>query len=132
MFYGDGYDQEKAAMRIDIQGQGLPLNAALLAHTERRLRLALTRTSTRIKRVVVRLGAGTTRNPNGADMYCHLQVTLEHAPPVLIEDAGTDLYAAIDRAAARAGRNVAQRVDRQRRSGPAIAPIHPTTERDRP
>ena len=43
-------------MRIDVQGLGFPLTAALLNHTERRLRFALTRTSDRISRVVVRLG----------------------------------------------------------------------------
>ena len=37
---------------------------------------------------------------------------IEHAPPVLIEDIGADLYAVIDRAAERAGRNVSKRVDR--------------------
>ena len=98
-------------MRIDIQGLGFPLSAALLDYTERRLRLALTRTSARIKRVVVRLG--DTNGPRGGeDKFCRMQVYLEHAPPVLIEDAGADLYAVIDRVAERAGRNVAKRVDR--------------------
>lgn len=98
-------------MRIDIQGLGFPLSAALLDYTERRLRLALTRTSARIKRVVVRLG--DTNGPRGGeDKFCKIQVVLEHAPPVLIEDTGADLYAVIDRVAERAGRNVAKRVDR--------------------
>ena len=98
-------------MRIDIQARGFPLTAPLLDHTERRLRFALTRTSDQIKRVVVRLG--DTNGPRGGeDKFCKIQVVLEHAPPVLIEDAGTDLYAVIDRVAERAGRNVAKRVDR--------------------
>ncbi len=98
-------------MRIDIQARGFPLTAPLLDHTERRLRFALTRTSNRITRVVVRLG--DTNGPRGgADKFCRMQVFLEHAPPVLIEDAGADLYAVIDRMAERAGRNVAKRVDR--------------------
>ena len=99
-------------MRIEIRGLGFPLTAALSDHTERRLRFALTRTSDRIKRVVVRLG---DRNGprGGADKFCRMQVYLEHAAPVLIEDAGADLYAVIDRAAERAGRNVAKRVNRQ-------------------
>ena len=41
-----------------------------------------------------------------------MQVYLKHAPPVLIEDAGTDLYAVIDRAAERAGRNVVKNLGR--------------------
>ncbi len=100
-------------MRIEIQGLGFPLTAPLLDHTERRLRFALIRTSDRIRRVVVRLG--DTNGPRGgADKFCRMQVYLEHAPPVLIEDVGADLYAVIDRAAERAGRNLTKNVDRLR------------------
>lgn len=102
-------------MRFNIQGLGFPLTALLLEHTERRLRFALTRTSDRIKRVVVRLG-DTKGQRGGEDKFCKIQVVLEHAPDVLIEDAGPDLYAAIDRAVERAGRNVAKRLDRQQRN----------------
>lgn len=99
-------------MRIDIQGQEFRLTAALLEHTERRLRFALTRTSGRIKRVVVRLG--DANGPRGGeDKFCRIEVVLDDAPVVLIEDAGPDLYAVIDRAAERAGRNVAKRVNRR-------------------
>lgn len=92
-------------MKIQIQSLAFPLTAALLDHTERRLRLALARSGDRIKRVAVRLG--DTNGPRGReDKFCRIQVFLEDAPPVLIEDSGGDLYAAIDRAAERAGRNV--------------------------
>ena len=98
-------------MLIDIQGRGFPLTAPLLEHAERRLRFALTRTSARIRRVVVRLG--DRNGPRGGeDKFCRIQVHLKHAPPILIEDAGADLYAVIDRAAERAGRNVAKCLDR--------------------
>ena len=100
-------------MRIDIQGQRFRLTAALLEHTERRLRFALTRTSDRIKRVVVRLGDANGPR-GGVDKLCRIEVVLHDAPAVLIEDAGADLYAVIDRAAERAGRNVAKRIERLR------------------
>jgi len=100
-------------MRIDIQGRGFPLTAALLDHTNGRLRLALARTGDQIKRVVVRLG--DTNGPRGGeDKFCKIQVVLNGAPPVLIEDAGADLYAVIDRAADRAGRNALKHVARLR------------------
>jgi len=102
-------------MRIDIQARGFPLTAPLLDHTERRLRFALTRIRSRITRVVVRLGDANGPR-GGSDKFCRMQVYLEHAPPILIEDVGTDLYAVIDRAAERAGRNVAKHVDRLRES----------------
>ena len=115
-------------MRIDIKGLGFPLTAALLDHTERRLHFALTRTSDRIRRVVVRLG--DTNGPRGGeDKFCKIQVHLEHAPLVLIEDAGTDLYAVIDRVAERAGRNVARCLDRQHAN---VRPTRPKPLRSLP
>ena len=107
-------------MRIDIQGLEFALTAALLDHTERRLRFALTRTSNRIKRVVVRLG--DRNGPRGGeDKFCRMQVYLRHAPPVLIDDAGIDLYAAIDRVAERARRNVVKRIERLHDHVPPLA-----------
>jgi ribosome-associated translation inhibitor RaiA len=100
-------------MRIDIRGRGFPLTAALLDHARGRLRLALARTGDQIKRVVVRLG--DSNGPRGGeDKFCKIQVVLEGSPSVLIEDAGADLYAVIDRAADRAGRNAAKQVARLR------------------
>lgn len=98
-------------MRINIHGLGFPLTAPLLVHTERRLRFAFIRTRDRIKRVVVRLGEINVSR-GGEDKFCRMQVYLEQAPPVLIEDTGADLYAVIDRVTERAGRNVANHVDR--------------------
>ena len=111
-------------MRIDVQGLGFPLTAALLNHTERRLRFALTRTSDRISRVVVRLG--DANGPRGGeDKYCRMQIHLERAAPVLIEDAGGDLYAVIDRVAERAGRNVAKHIDRRHQNARLARPKLP-------
>jgi hypothetical protein len=63
-------------------------------------------------RVVVRLG--DANGPRGGeDKFCRMQVYLERAAPVLIEDAGVDLYAVIDRVAERAGRSVAKRIVRR-------------------
>ena len=98
-------------MRIDINGSGFPITTALMDHTERRLRFALTRSSDRIVRVAVMVG--DSNGPRGGeDKFCRIQIYLKRAPQVLIEDIGAELYAVIDRAAERAGRNVAKRVDR--------------------
>lgn len=115
-------------MRIDIQSLGFSLTAPLLDHVERRLLFALARIGDRIKRVVVRLG--DANGPRGGeDKFCRMQVHLKHAPPVLIEDAGADLYAAIDRVAERAGRNVARRIDRlQEYVRPPMPPASPSGE----
>lgn len=100
-------------MRMDIQCRGFPLTAGLLYHTERRLKFELTRSTNRIGRVVVRLG--DSNGPRGGeDKFCRIKVVLAHAEPVLVEDSGSDLYAVIERAAERIGRNVARSLERQR------------------
>lgn len=98
-------------MQIDFQGLGFPLTAALGEHNERRTRFAITRCIDQISRVVVRLD--DTNGPRGGeDKFCNSHVVLKHASPALIEYAGADLYAVIDRAAERAGRNVGRRIGR--------------------
>ncbi len=102
-------------MRIDIKGSGFPITAALMDHTERRLRFALTRIGDRIVRVAVVVG--DSNGPRGGnDKFCRIQIHLKRAPQILIEDVGAELYAVIDRAAERAGRNVAKRVDRLKKN----------------
>jgi ribosome-associated translation inhibitor RaiA len=99
-------------MQINIQALGFALTATLLDHIERRLRFALTRTSGRIKKVVIRLGE-TNVSRRGEDKFCRIQVYFDEAALVLIEDTGPDLYAVINRVAERAGRNVANYVERR-------------------
>ena len=100
-------------MRINIQAVGFPLTATLLDHTERRVKLALTRIGGRIKKGVIRLGEANV-SCRGEDKFCRMQVYLEQSAPVLIEDTDADLYAVIERVAERAGRNVARCVDQRR------------------
>jgi len=119
-------DKEGPSMRIDIHGRGFSLTAPLLDHTQRRLRFALSRSGDRIKRVEVRL-VDTNGPRGGADKFCRMQVYLQHAPPVLIEDTGADLYAVIDRVAERAGRNVAKHVDRLRENARPATPQPPAS-----
>lgn len=102
-------------MRMDIKSSGLTLTAALIEHAERRLRFALTRSHDRILRVAVLVG--DSNGPRGGtDKFCRIRVLLKKAPEVLIEDTDAELYAAIDRAAERAGRNVTKRLDKLKAS----------------
>ena len=97
-------------MRIEIRGLGFRLTGPLLEHTRRRLGFALIRNAHGIGRVVVRLGH--TSSPQGiTGKFCKIDVVLNQAPPVRIEDAGIDLYEVIDRGVERAGRNVARRLN---------------------
>jgi ribosome-associated translation inhibitor RaiA len=98
---------------MDIQSRGFPLTAALLEHTERRLQFQLTRATHRIERVMVRLG--DINGPRGGeDKFCKVQVVLSRSRSVVIEEGGGDLYAVIERAAERTGRNVARSLARER------------------
>ena len=116
-------------MRIQIQSLAFPLTAAVLDHIERRLRFALTRIRDRIRRVDVRLG--DTKVPRGGkDKFCRIQVFLENAPPVLIVDRGGNLYAAIDRAAERAGRTIVNGLYRLHENVRLAALISPAPSSD--
>lgn len=100
-------------MNFDVQSLGFPITVALSDHARRRLRFVLTRHTDRVQRVVVRLG--DENGPRGGvDKFCRIQVYLSDAPVAAIEDIGPDLYAVIDRAAARVGRVVVKHLDRSR------------------
>lgn len=98
-------------MKIDIQSRTFALTPGLRAHVERRLRYSLDAAGTRLRHIVVRL-TDDNGPRGGVDKCCRIQATLAGARPVLIEQNDADLYAAVDRAAARAARAIAERVGR--------------------
>lgn len=101
-------------MKFEIKGSDFPLTAALLTHTERRLRTGLARDGDRIKRVVVRIG--DNNGPRGGeDKYCRVHIDLKNGQPVFVEDVGADLYSVISRVTARASHSVSKRMERIRR-----------------
>jgi ribosomal subunit interface protein len=103
-------------MQLDIQARNFPLTSALRGHVERRLGFALSTRDDHILRITVRL-SDINGPRGGADKCCHIQVVLPHLPDVVIEDTEANLYAAIDRAADRAGRTVGRRLARHRDKG---------------
>lgn len=106
-------------MQINVQSLGFELTPALRAHAVRRLQFALGWAETQVSRLSVRLS--DINGPRGGeDKHCHLKILLSGVPPVVIEDTNLDIYVAINRAADRAGRTVARRLERSRdkRHGP--------------
>jgi ribosomal subunit interface protein len=100
-------------MRIDIQARGFDLTQGLREHTARRLQFALGWSSHDVRSVSVRLF--DINGPRGGkDKRCRIQVPFPGTPNVVIEDTEADLYVAIDRAAERAERAVARRLERMR------------------
>ena len=113
-------------MNIHIQARDFVLTTPLRDYVERRLHFALGWADDRLRQVSVRLS--DENGPRGGkDKRCRLQITFSGAPSVVIDDTEVDLYVAIDRAADRAGRSVARRLERQRdyRQGdlPAMTPV---------
>ena len=100
-------------MHIDIQARNFSLTNALSGHVKRRLGFALSSRDIHIQRVMVRL-SDINGPRGGADKCCQIQVVLPQLADVVIEDTEVDLYAAIDRAADRAGRTVDRRLARHR------------------
>lgn len=100
-------------MRIDIQARGLELTEPLRAHTERRLQFALSWANDDVRAIAVRLS--DINGPRGGnDKRCRIKITLAGTTDVVIEDGESDLYVAIDRAAARTERAVGRRLERLR------------------
>lgn len=115
-------------MQLDFHTFGFALTPALRTHAERRLAYALGRCDTQPSRLHVRLS--DVNGPRGGDdKCCHLHLTVPGIDAVVVEDRDADLYVAIDRAAERAGRTLARRLERvrDRRHGPQ-PPVAPGGE----
>ncbi|HZR81115.1 MAG TPA: HPF/RaiA family ribosome-associated protein [Candidatus Binatia bacterium] len=98
-------------MNLSIRSRGMALTPALLDHVERRLRFALSRFGSRLGDVAVRV-ANDDGARGDAARRCTILLRVHGARPVLVETVDPDLYAAIDRAAARAGRTAARSIAR--------------------
>lgn len=114
-------------MQIDIQARNFSLTDALRNHSEQRINSTLNCYKEHIQRIVMHLS--DINGPRGGeDKLCHLQVILAGLPDVVIEDIEADLYVAIDRAAARAGRTVVRKIKRQQTLLKQGRPILQNTE----
>jgi putative sigma-54 modulation protein len=109
-------------MQIDIQARGFKVTAGLRTQAERRLRFALGSTSARVRKVVMRL-ADENGPRGGVDKRCTLRANVLGVPLVVIEQQEANLYVAIDRAAARAGRAIARRLKRTSASRRDVASV---------
>ena len=98
-------------MQIDIQSTGVPLTDTFISYYRQQLTCALAYCSGHVRQIVVRLSE--IKTSRGCDQKrCHIQVVLAGMHDVVIDESQTDLYAAVDRAVARAKRTVVRKVDR--------------------
>ena len=104
-------------MHIVTQARGFDLSEELREHVERRLGFAIDRARHRVGRISVILS--DINGPRGGDdKRCHIQLAIDGAADLVIDDTQSDLHVAIDRAVGRAGRTLARRVARQHQRRP--------------
>jgi len=99
-------------MQIDIQSHDFTNSKALAVYAGRRLRFALAHAGDHVWRVAMDLTYVNDRQGE-IGQYCRVQVMMDRAATVVVEDIEADIYRAIDRAADRAGRTVMRRLARQ-------------------
>lgn len=100
-------------MRMGILARGMSLSEAIRLYAQRRLRTALGRYRDALASVQVRLS--DINGPRGGiDKHCVIEVRGPALVPIVVRERDSDLYAAIDRAAARIDRTVARRLSRTR------------------
>ena len=87
-------------MFIDTRAMGFRLTDAIQTHAESRVARALGFASQCISRVVTRL-EDVNAERGGVDKRCQIVAFVSGQTPVVAQDVKTDLYAAIDVAAAR-------------------------------
>lgn len=96
-------------MQIDIRPSNLALQPEHAERIMRRASFALSRLSSRIRRVEVRL-ADVNGPRGGIDKRCRVLLHLDRGDPMLVEEKGSDLLALIDRVMDRVGRAVHKRL----------------------
>lgn len=100
-------------MRLDIRIQKIDLPKELERYIARRLHFCLGRFEVRIRSITVRI-FDINGPRGGADKRCRMAVRLVPSGVIVIEEVHADLFAAIDRAAERAGQTLARRLHRAR------------------
>lgn len=89
-------------MQSEIHARDIPITVHLLGHIEQRLCFALERFSMRIRKV--RVSVGDLNGPRGGiDKGCRVVIVLIPSTTIVMEDRDSNVYAAIDRVADKAG-----------------------------
>ncbi|MBK8230253.1 MAG: ribosome-associated translation inhibitor RaiA [Candidatus Eisenbacteria bacterium] len=101
-------------MKLRIRALDFELTPALRNHVDRRLRFALARFNSRLQQVTVHL-SDLNGPRGGADKQCLCLAEATALPTLVIREHGDDLYAAVDRAVDRLGRNLARAIERLER-----------------
>jgi ribosomal subunit interface protein len=105
-------------MQFEIRVRNIRVTEALRGHIQRRLLFALERFARQIRRVRVRVG--DVNGPRGGiDKRCQLAISLVPVTTIVMEGRDSNIYAAVDRVADKAGRSIGRRLKRPHESGPS-------------
>ncbi len=101
-------------MNVTIINGEFEISDEKKATIENRLRLALSRFSSRIAHVTVNLSEAA--NPGNEHKKCRIEVLLQPTRKIVVEDMDNDWQAAVDRAAVQMARSVERklRLERER------------------
>ena len=111
-------------MQIQIKQKNIELTPGLLQHIERRLQFALGRFNGRVRLAVVRL-QDLNGPKGGGDQECALEIHTSWHTRIRIQERDENAFAAVSRAAERAG-GAFERQSRLRYEGGAAShtPVH--------
>jgi ribosomal subunit interface protein len=98
-------------MRITTTARDIELNGSLREYVENRLAFALSRFQDRIRGVVIVL-SDVNGPKNGVDKRCLLKIRPRGLSEFIIEEVESDFQSALNRAADRARRTLARRLER--------------------
>jgi ribosomal subunit interface protein len=111
-------DWKGVEMNIEVRGTAMAITVALREHATRRLLFALSRFAPRLRRIEVRLD--DINGPRGGvDKRCRVAIGVRAGAALVVEQVDSDMYAAIARAADRAGRAVDRSLARGRAAAAA-------------
>ena len=106
-------------MKIEVRFRGLESSEAVRAQVERRAHFQLSRFSSEVKSLVVRV-SDVNGPKGGVDKRCHVTARGPSLAAVTIEEMSGDVHSAIDVALERVARAVTRELQRTRMSRRAV------------
>lgn len=101
-------------MQVQINFGDIPSSPALTEHVEQALEKELALAAERITRVEVHLRDDKQKRRGPDDKRCTMEVRLAGKPPLAVETAAGDIYLAVTDCAAKLGRAVNHKIDRDK------------------
>jgi ribosomal subunit interface protein len=98
-------------VQIELKAQGTDLADSLRAYIERRLSLNAGRFFDQVIRIRVRI-SGLNGPRGGTRTSCRISIDVKSLGKLVVQESDLDAHTAIDRAAARLGRLLSQRIAR--------------------